>query len=248
VSQCSTGVQDFRTPVRTAATNPVAAPRVLVVENSGAELDKLARALQRHGFDVESAMTGSEALQSYEDVDFILLDLELPDLDGLEVCRAIRLTHNTPMVAVTARGSELDRVLGLRAGLDDYVVKPYGFLELMARMEAIMRGRNPRPPIEQVVAHGPLVIDARAREVVLHGRPIEVTRKEFDLLLLLASQPDTVVPRKRIMQQIWSDSWSRRTVDTHVSSLRRKLGDSEWIITVRGVGFRFGRWYGSAVR
>jgi DNA-binding response OmpR family regulator len=170
----------------------------------------------------------------------VLLDLELPDLDGLEVCRGIRAACDTPVIAVTARGTELDRVLGLQAGADDYVVKPYGFRELMARMDAVMRRSRRQPHAARVISHGLLRIDANLREVSIDGRCIDVTRKEFDLLYLLASNPNTVIPRKLLMQQVWGDSWSRRTVDTHVSSLRTKLGASSWIITVRGVGFRLG--------
>ncbi|WP_432073743.1 response regulator transcription factor [Streptomyces wuyuanensis] len=214
--------------------------RVLVVENDPAEAEALVRALKRHGHDVDSVTSGGAALQSYADVDLVLIDLELPDLDGLEVCRDIRSTCDVPVIAVTARGSELDRVLGLQAGADDYLVKPYGFRELMARMEAVMRRVRTPTPAVRAVSHGPLRVDAGSREVTLHGRAVDVTRKEFDLLYLLASNPGTVIPRKRLIHQIWGDSWSRRTVDTHVSSLRNKLGGSGWIVTVRGVGFRFG--------
>jgi DNA-binding response OmpR family regulator len=218
----------------------VASWRVLVVENDDAEAEALVRALKRHGHVVESVASGGAALRAYEVADLVLIDLELPDLDGLEVCRSIRATCDVPVIAVTARGSELDRVLGLQAGADDYLVKPYGFRELMARMEAIMRRVRTTGPANQVICHGPLTIDPGSRRVTLDGRLVEVTRKEFDLLHMLASSPDTVIPRKRLIHQIWGDSWSRRTVDTHVSSLRGKLGGSGWIITVRGVGFRFG--------
>jgi DNA-binding response OmpR family regulator len=216
--------------------------RVLVVENDPSDAEALAKGLRRHGHEVERAATGDAALRAYRDVDLVLLDLELPDLDGLEVCRHIRAACHVPVIAVTARDSEVDRVLGLQAGADDYIVKPYGFRELMARMEAVMRRAAPAlPEPPKVISHGPLRIDARTREVRLDGRRVEVTRKEFDLLFLLASHPDTVMPRKRLMKEVWGDSWSRRTVDTHVSSLRGKLGASDWIITVRGVGFRLGR-------
>jgi DNA-binding response OmpR family regulator len=214
--------------------------RVLVVEHNAQALEVLAKGLRRHGHEVRGAETGGEALRFYEDADIVLLDLELADLDGLEVCRAIRAGCDVPVIAVAARGAELERVLGLQAGADDYVVKPYGFRELMARMDAIMRRARPRPPEARAVSRGPLWIDPGSREVSLDGEPVDVTRKEFDLLFLLASHPDTVVSRQRIMRQIWGDSWSRRTLDTHVSSLRNKLGGSDWIITVRGVGFRLG--------
>ncbi|MGW6025491.1 response regulator transcription factor [Streptomyces sp. NPDC055099] len=216
--------------------------RVLVAESDVDDANSLVRGLRRHSHEVEHVTTGREALRSYESADLMLLDLELPDLDGLEVCRDIRRVSNIPIIAVTGRGSELDRVLGLQAGADDYLVKPYGFRELMARMEAVMR-RTTRQPSStaESISRGPLSIDAGSREVSLEGRRIDVTRKEFDLLFLLASHPDTVIPRKQLMQRVWGDSWSRRTVDTHVSSLRNKLGCSGWIITVRGVGFRFGQ-------
>ncbi|MEV6653598.1 response regulator transcription factor [Streptomyces sp. NPDC051219] len=216
--------------------------RVLVVENEPRAAEFLVLGLRRHGYEADSVDTGAKALQTHRDADLLLLDLDLPDLDGLEVCRGIRADCETPVIAVTARDTELDRVLGLQAGADDYMVKPYGFRELMARIEAVMRRVRPQPQTSQVISSGPLLIDARTREVRLHDRPVEVTRKEFDLLYLLASQPENVISRKQLMTQVWDDSWSRpgRTIDTHVSSLRGKLGSSSWIITVRGVGFRFG--------
>ena len=214
--------------------------RVLVAEGNHSDAKALVRELRRYGHNVDSVGTGTATLQSFEDSDLVLLDLDFPDLDGLEVCRGIRSFSNIPIIAVTSRGTELDRVLGLQAGADDYLVKPYGFRELIARMEAVMRRAQPQPAASKVVSYGPLSIDASRREVSLDGRPIDVTRKEFDLLYLLASYPQVVIPRKRLMHQVWGDSWSRRTVDTHVSSLRNKLGSSGWIITVRGVGFRLG--------
>lgn len=179
-------------------------------------------------------------MKMYAEADLVLLDLDLPDLDGLEVCRKIRSESGIPIIAVTARGTELDRVLGLQAGADDYLPKPYGFHELLARIEAVMRRVRPAPVvIPAVITHGPLRIDAGLREVFLDGERIETTRKEFDLLHLLASHPGTVITRKVLMRQVWGDSWSRRTVDTHISTLRNKIG-AQWIVTIRGVGFRFG--------
>ncbi|MFE1291403.1 response regulator transcription factor [Streptomyces sp. NPDC058751] len=214
--------------------------RVLVVEKDRGAMETLRGDLSRHGHQVEGVHTGAAALQACEDADIVLIDFDLPDIDGLEVCRGIRTLSDVALIAVTSWGSELDRVLGLQAGADDYVVKPYGCRELIARMEAVMRRVQAGPQTGKVISHGPLRIDVSLREVSLEGREVDVTRKEFDLLCLLASHPRTVIPRKRIMQQVWGDSWSRRTVDTHVSSLRTKLGGSDWIVTVRGVGFRIG--------
>ncbi|NUP21387.1 MAG: response regulator transcription factor [Streptomyces sp.] len=241
VSQRATSsTLEYRNPTPQHIRRSSANWRVLVVENNVGDMEALAAGLRRHGHHVEGVGTGNAALQAYQVSDIVLLDLELPDLDGLEVCRSIRSLSDVPLIAVTGWGTELDRVLGLQAGADDYLVKPYGFRELMARMDAVMRRSRPQVQTEQVISHGPLRIDAASREVCLHDRVVEVTRKEFDLLYLLASHPETVISRKLIMQQVWGGSWSRRTVDTHVSSLRGKLGGSDWIVTVRGVGFRFG--------
>ncbi len=215
--------------------------RVLVVESHCGDAEALARDLRRHGHEVSRVSSGGEALQAYDDADLVLINFDLPDLDGLEVCRRIRAIDDTPVIAVTGRGSELDRVLGLQAGADDYLVKPYGFRELMARIEAVMRRMRPQPKAADVIVHGPLLIDATSREVAVDGRNVDLTRKEFELLHLLASQAGNVIPRKQIMALVWENTWSRRTLDTHVSSLRSKLGNSDWIVTVRGVGFRLGQ-------
>ncbi|MEG3631640.1 response regulator transcription factor [Streptomyces poriticola] len=216
--------------------------RILVVENEATAADALVQGLLRQGHHAEHVDTGGAALNAHHDADLVLLDLDLPDLDGLEVCRGIRAVSDTPVIAVTARGNELDRVLGLQAGSDDYLVKPYGFRELLARIEAVMRRSGPRAETARAISHGPLHIDAATREVTLDGDAVDLTRKEFDLLHLLAMRPGAVVSRRQLMAQIWDDTWSRRgrTIDTHVSSLRGKLGSSSWIITVRGVGFRLG--------
>ncbi|MEV7217385.1 response regulator transcription factor [Kitasatospora cineracea] len=218
----------------------VAGRRILVVDGGGD--DALADQLRRHGHDPVGVRQGGAALQAYGSADLVLLDLDLPDLDGLEVCRAIRATSRVPVIILTARQSEIDCVLGLQAGADDYVTKPYRFRELAARIEAAMRRTRWQPLAAgaQEIRHGRLRIDAGSREVSVGGSRVALTRKEFDLLCLLAQHPDTVVPRKQLLQQVWGGSWSRRTVDTHVSSLRGKLGGSGWIVTVRGVGFMLG--------
>lgn len=223
---------------------------VLVVEDERETAESLALGLRRHGYEVVAADTGAQALKTYTDTDLILLDLELPDIDGLEVCRIIRAACDTPIIAFTDQGTELDRVLGLQAGSDDCLDKPYGFRELMARIDAVMRrARNAHEPRERVVERGPLRIDTATREVWMDGRRIETSRKEFDLLHYLASNPGVVMSRRRLMAEIWGDpmhhypdgSHISRTIDTHVSTLRRKLGSSAWIRTVRGVGFTFGQ-------
>lgn len=213
-----------------------------MVENDTIIAESLTYGLRRHGYRSESVDTGIRALSTYHRAELVLLDLELPDLDGLEVCRRIRASCDIPIIAVTARCTELDQVLGLQAGLDDYLVKPYGFRELIARIEAVMRRARPRRPAVQTISRGPLRIDFGTREVRINDQLINVTRKEFDLLYLLARQPETVVSRQQIMSTVWDVEWTRcsRTIDTHVNSLRKKLGASTWIITVRGVGFRFG--------
>ncbi|MFD7183842.1 response regulator transcription factor [Streptomyces sp. NPDC059904] len=206
--------------------------------------------LERLGHDVTCVATGGEALGVYQEADLVLLDLDLPDLDGLEVCRRIRAFTRIPVIAFTDSGTELDRVLGLRAGADDCLDKPYEFRELVARIEAVTRRMPPREAAREfltVVTIGGLRVDAASREVLVRGRPVDLTRKEFDLLYYLARNSEKVVSRQRLMKEIWGDprsleigSRASRTVDTHVSSLRGKLGDSAWIRTVRGVGFRLG--------
>jgi DNA-binding response OmpR family regulator len=217
--------------------------RVLVVENEDDAMEDLVCGLRRHGYEVDRVTTGAAALTVHRSADLVLLELDLPDLDGLEVCRGIRAAGDTPIIAVTHRGAELDRVLGLQAGADDYLVKPYGFRELLARIEAVMRRVRPRIPRPRSITHGPLHVDPATRQVWLHDRPVSLTRKEFDFLHLLAAQPGTVVSRQQLMAKVWDydEVNPSRTIDTHVSSLRSKLGESGWIVTVRGVGFKLGR-------
>jgi DNA-binding response OmpR family regulator len=213
--------------------------RVLVVEDEDAIAEPLLEGLSREGFEVDRAATGQAALDAGE-ADLVLLDLRLPDLDGLEVCRRLRERSRVPIIVVSARGEEVDRVVGLELGADDYVVKPYGLRELLARIHAVMRRLEPRPPDAMTMRVDGLEVDSRARRVTLDGRAVELTPREFDLLALLASDPGAAVSREKIFEQVWETRWfgSPKTIDVHVAALRRKLGDPGWIETVRGVGFR----------
>jgi len=203
---------------------------------------EISNRLSRHGHQVDQVDTGRAALETYEDADMVLLDLELPDLDGLEVCRLIRAKSDKPLITLTTSQTHLDRVLSLQAGADDSMTKPFEFRELMARINAVMRRLLPRPSSSPIVRHGPLTIDPRSRRVQLDECLISLTRKEFDLLYLLASSAETVVSRRELMSRIWADDWATesRTVDTHISTLRNKLGHADWIVTIRGVGYRLG--------
>jgi two-component system, OmpR family, response regulator RegX3 len=212
--------------------------RLLVVEDEDTIAEPLVEGLEREGFVVERAATGQEALDA--DVpDLVLLDLRLPDLDGLEVCRRLRERSRVPIIVVSARGEEVDRVVGLELGADDYVVKPYGLRELLARIRAVLRRAEPAGADGLSHVDG-LEVDPRTRRATVDGRELALTPKEFDLLALLAADPGAAVARDRIFAQVWGTRWygSPKTIDVHVAALRRKLGDPGWIETVRGVGFR----------
>jgi two-component system, OmpR family, response regulator RegX3 len=215
-----------------------ASVRVLIVEDEDAIAEPLAEGLRREGFDVARAATGAEALAA-KPADVVLLDLRLPDLDGFDVCRELRARSTVPIIVVTARGEEADRVAGLELGADDYVVKPFGLRELIARIRAVTR-RARGEHGASIVRIGELEVDARARRATLSGREVELTQKEFDLLAALARDPGAVISRRRLLEDVWDTSWygSSKTIDVHVAALRRKLGDPSLIETVRGVGFR----------
>jgi DNA-binding response OmpR family regulator len=211
---------------------------ILLVEDEDAIAAPLAEGLRREGFDVQRVATGTAALAA-ELPDLVLLDLRLPDMDGTEVCQRLRARSEVPIIVVTAKGEEVDRVVGLELGADDYVVKPFGFRELLARIRAVLR-RTQRGTRDSRLVAGSLEIDLRARRVALAGRDVELTPKEFDLLALLASDPGAVVSREHVLREVWKTDWfgPTKTVDVHVASLRKKLGDPRWIETVRGVGLR----------
>ena len=213
---------------------------VLLVEDEDAIADPLAEALRREGFTVSRVATGAQALLAPQP-DLILLDLRLPDLDGYEVCRTLRARSRVPIIVVTARGEEVDRVIGLELGADDYVVKPFSTRELVARMRAVLRRTAPVPEeLESPLQIGALTIDARSRQATIDGESLGLTAKEFDLLAYLAADPGKVFTRRRILEDVWEMHWigTTKTLDVHVASLRKKLRDPSWIETVRGVGFR----------
>jgi DNA-binding response OmpR family regulator len=213
--------------------------KLLLVEDEEAIAEPLAEGLRREGFVVERVATGTEALTAAEP-DLVLLDVGLPDMDGFSVCRELRSRSNVPIIMVTAKGEEVDRVVGLEVGADDYIVKPFGIRELIARIRAVARRTGERATTQAAVKLGPLELDARSRRVSVEGREVDLTPKEFDLLALLASDPGAVFSRSRILEEVWQTTWfgSAKTIDVHVAALRKKLGDPSWITTVRGVGLR----------
>lgn len=217
-----------------------------MVEDESAISEPLAESLEREGFDAEVAATVEAAQASFtrQAPDLILLDVMLPDGDGRDFAREIRRGSDVPIVMLTARGEEIDRVLGLELGADDYVVKPFSMRELTARIRAIMRrGRadERRTPIEI----GDLLLDPNSRIVTKGGEEIELAAKEFDLLQLLMSKAGQVLKREEIMDEVWDPHWfgPTKTLDVHVSWLRKKIEDDptnpRYITTIRGVGFRF---------
>jgi len=219
--------------------------RVLIVEDDPALAASLREGLERHGFDVRQTHSGSEAVRLATEVDLVLLDLGLPDVDGTEVCRTIRAQRQVPIIVLTARGEEIDRVLLLELGADDYLVKPFGFRELVARIGAVARRTVPQLRLQADQLIGPqqvgtLGLDRDTRRVHVGDAEVELTPKEFDLLAMLAERPGAVRTREDIIDQVWDPHWfgPTKTLDVHVSALRRKLGHAEWIETVRGVGYR----------
>ena len=225
--------------------------RLLVIEDDPAIAEPLVRGLQRAGFTVTHAPDGATALRAAA-VDLILLDLGLPDMDGTELCRRLRAESDVPIIIVSARDDEVDRVVGLELGADDYVVKPFGLRELIARIRAVLRRRGPAAgdPTAAVGAMdgddehhtttvGPLSVDRRTRRVTVAGDIVHLTPKEFDLLAALAEDPGAVRSRRELLDDVWEGDWygSTRTLDAHVAALRRKVGAAS-IETVRGIGFR----------
>jgi len=213
---------------------------ILLVEDDVGIAEPLVEGLQRQGYDVTWVRTGREAITE-DPHDLVLLDLGLPDLDGEMVASRIREASQVPIIVVTARSDEIDRVTLLDLGADDYIVKPFGFRELSARIRALMRRVSDRSVVaDQEIQVGRLVIDHRTRTVLFDGEDVSLTPKEYDLLAFLASDPGAVLSRDEILRSVWDEHWwgSTKTLDVHIASLRRKLGAPDLIVTVRGVGYR----------
>ena len=211
---------------------------VLVVEDDPGIATQLVRGLSRSGYTVEHVTTGRDALDR-ADPDVVLLDLGLPDGDGVDVCRQLSQRSGVAIIVVTARGEEPERVLALDAGADDYLVKPFGLAELLARIRAVLRRVNSGGGM---LRHGPLVVDVRARRVIVDGREVALTPKEFDILECLAADPGRVVSRQEILESAWDAHWygPTKVLDVHMAALRRKLGVPGLIEAAYGRGFRLG--------
>ncbi|MEV4085540.1 response regulator transcription factor [Nonomuraea fuscirosea] len=217
--------------------------RVLLVEDDDRLASALTTALDRHGHQVTRAGLAVDALRLAGGADFVLLDLGLPDIDGLDVLRRLRRVSAVPLIVVTARTEEREVLRGLRSGADDYLVKPFRTVELMARMEAVVRrGTRPRPPRDDVVSVGDVRIDLEYRQVTVAGEPVTLTRREFDLLAMLAREPGVVRGREEILDEIWGDPLlsASRSLDVHVANLRSKTGRPALVETLRGTGYRLG--------
>ncbi|MEU6064973.1 response regulator transcription factor [Streptomyces sp. NPDC047082] len=226
--------------------------RLLLIEDDDRIAGPLTEGLGRYGFTVDHVRTGAAGLAGTDgSPDLVLLDLGLPDMDGLDVCRSLRARSAVPIIMITARGEEADRIVGLELGADDYLAKPFGVRELVARVRAVTRrttGALPFPAPTHPAAPdtpgpqllGSLEINRRTRQVRLGGAEVPLTPREFDLLTYLAEDPGTVHSRQQIMDSVWDPHFfgPTKTLDAHVAALRRKLGDPAWITTARGVGFR----------
>lgn len=218
---------------------------VLIVEDDDRLMDALRAFLRKSGYATTSASDAAQALDSLDaDTEVVLLDLGLPDMDGIELCRLIRQRTGVPIIIATARSHVQERIRGLRAGADDFVVKPYNVLELVARIEAVTRRFRTalaEPDVEQVIEVAGTRIDLAGRQLFVDGAAVELTRTEFDILAALARYPGVVVPRERIIREVWQTDWHAysRSLEVHVGSVRRKTGRVDLIETVRGVGYRF---------
>lgn len=226
--------------------------RILIIDDEPLILESIGYNLKQEGYEVLTASDGRTglALAKSEAVDLILLDLMLPGLNGLEVCRNIRQESEVPIIMVTAKEDEIDRVLGLELGADDYVTKPFSMRELLARIKTVLKripavnpSQAPEPPA--LIEVGSLVIDPKGYEVTVAGKPVALSGKEFDLLNYLAAHPGQVLTREQLLERVWGSDFygDNRTVDVHIRWIREKIepdpANPEYILTVRGVGYKF---------
>ena len=234
-----------------SGTGSGAALRALVVDDEEHLARLVADYLAKEGFATQVALDGERALELAREQppDVVVLDVLLPGIDGVEVCRSLRTFTDAYVIMLTARAEEVDKLIGLAVGADDYLTKPFSPRELVARVKAMLRRpRSPRPagtsmPVRQF---GDLTIDPAAREVLVAGTPVELTRLEFDLLDTLSAQPRVAFSRRQLVERVWDEAWfgDDHIVDVHIVRLRRKLGDDatrpRYVLTVRGVGYRMG--------
>ena len=223
--------------------------KVLLVEDEPAFSEALSYLLRRDGFDVEVATTGPDALHLFHRIapDVVLLDVMLPGMSGLDVCTAIRKTSDVPIIMVTARDTETDKVVGLEMGADDYVTKPYSHAELLARIHAVIRRATPAPAdlTPRVLTEGPICIDTDRHVVTVNGRPVPMALKEFELLETLVRNAGRVMTRGQLYDRIWGTdrAWDNKTLDVHIKRLRAKIepdhAHPRHLITIRGLGYRF---------
>jgi two-component system, OmpR family, response regulator len=223
--------------------------RILLVDDEQSVQTLLSYPLRKDGYHVTSALDGREALERFEEgrFDLVILDLMLPKLDGVEVCRQLRRHSQVPIIMLTAKGSETDKVAGLEVGADDYITKPFSMREFRSRVKAALRRSRMvgQPPEEEAIENGELTIDPGRRMVTLRGDEVKVTYVEFEILSALARSPGRVLSRETLLEHVWGDSEYRdpRTVDVHIRHLREKLErnpkEPEFLFTVRGVGYRF---------
>ncbi len=224
------------------------ATQILVVDDEIITTDSLHYSLTRHGFDVQVANNGTDALKLAEAhlPDVVVLDIMMPGLDGWGVLRALRARSSVPVIMLSALGEENDIVQGLELGADDYLVKPFGFRELLARIQSILRRRElDVVDTDGLLQVGPVLVNLKRRSAEMADRPLELTPREFDLLALLVTHAGSVLPRQKLLDEVWGEDWfgDVRTLDVHIHGLRRQLeenpGQPVYILTARGIGYRF---------